>query len=176
MYAPAEDSYLLARTLARFVRGKSVLDVGAGSGVLSEAALTAGAASVCAADIDSDAVSVLKLKRIPCVQSDLFEKITDCFDIIVCNAPYLPEDKRESAEGTTAIVGGKRGDEFIIRFLKQAPRHLHEGGSILLMLSSLTPKERIRALLRKQCLNAEIVASQKLFFEQLEVWKIARNL
>jgi release factor glutamine methyltransferase len=170
---PAEDSYLLARTLARFARGASVLDMGAGSGVLSETALTAGAASVCAAEIDSDALALLKLKHIPCIQSDLFEKIKGRFDIIVCNAPYLPRDKREDRESALATTGGRRGDEFILRFLKQAPRHLNQGGSILLMLSSLTPKKRILALLEKQGMRHALVATHKLFIERLEVWKIA---
>ena len=175
IYHPAEDSRLLARALVSYVEGKKVIDIGAGSGVLSEAALHAGASSVCAVDIDSEVIDVLRLKRLTFIQSDLFENVSGSFDIIVSNPPYLPEDKREGVEGKTAIVGGKRGDELILRFLKQAPHHLSSDGVILLLLSSLTPQKRILELLKKQKLTHKIIAEHKLFFERLEVWKIIRN-
>ncbi len=176
VYIPAEDSYFFAHILARFVKGKVVLDMGAGSGILSEAALNARASSVCSVDIDSEAVEFLRLKRLTTIESDLFEKVSGLFDVILCNAPYLPEDSREGAEGKVAIVGGKRGDEFILRFLKQAQNHLAPDGCILLLLSSRTPRERILALLKKQKMKNEVVAEKKLFFETLEVWKINSNI
>ncbi len=172
IYQPAEDSFLLARTLARFVRSRSVLDMGAGSGVLSEAAFNAGASSVLAVDVNPEVIDFLKLKRIPAVQSDAFTSVKGCFDVIVCNPPYLPEDTREDPESKVALAGGKQGDEFTLRFLKQAPQHLEEGGIILLLLSSLTPKDRILPLLKKLKFKHEIIATRKLFMEQLEVWKL----
>jgi len=172
VYIPAEDSYLFAHVLARFVKGKTVLDMGAGSGVLSEAALNASASSVFSVDIDPEAVEFLRLKRLTAIESNLFEKVSGIFYVILCNAPYLPEDSREGAEGKVAIVGGKLGDEFILRFIKQAQAHLAPDGCILLLLSSLTPRERILALLKKQKMKHEVVGEKKLFFETLEIWKI----
>ena len=175
IYQPAEDTYLIARTLARFVRGRSVLDMGAGSGFLIEAALNAGASSAMAADINPEVIEILRLKRLSAVQSDLFENISGCFDVIVCNPPYLPDDTRENPESKVALAGGKHGDEVTLRFLKQAPRHLTQGGIILLLLSSLTPKSRIIPLLKRQRLSHEVIATHKLFMERLEVWKITRS-
>ncbi len=175
VYIPAEDSYLFAHVLARFVKGKAVLDMGAGSGILSESALNAGASSVCSVDIDPEAIELLRLKRLIAIESDLFEKVSGLFDVILCNAPYLPEDSREGAEGKVAIVGGKRGDELILHFLKQAQKHLSPNGCILLLLSSLTPKVHILALLKKQKMKHEVVAEKRLFFETLEIWEIKFN-
>ncbi len=175
IYQPAEDSHLLARTLARFVRSRSLLDMGAGSGILSEAALNAGASSVCAVDVNPEVIEFLKLKRLPAIQSDLFENVTGRFDVIVCNPPYLPDDTREDHESKVALAGGKQGDELTLRFLKQAPKHLAQGGIILLLLSSLTTKERILALLKKLKYVHTLVAEQKLFMEWLEVWEIKRQ-
>lgn len=172
IYQPAEDSFLLARTLSKFVRGHSVLDVGTGSGVLSEAAFNAGASSVLAVDVNPEVIDFLKLKRIPAIQSDIFENVEGRFDVIVCNPPYLPEDSREDPESKVALAGGKRGDEFTLRFLKQAPQHLEEGGIILLLLSSLTPQDKILPLLKKLKFKHGIIATQKLFMEQLSIWKI----
>ena len=175
IYQPAEDTYLIARTLARFVRGRSVLDIGAGSGFLTEAALNAGASSVIATDINPEVIEILRLKRLSAVQSDLFENISGCFDVIVCNPPYLPDDTRENPESKVALAGGKHGDEVTLRFLKQAPQHLTEEGILLILLSSLTPKSRIILLLKRQRLQHEVIATQKLFMERLEVWKIMRD-
>lgn len=175
MYQPAEDSLLLVSVVEKSVRGKSFLDIGAGSGIQSEFARKGGSASVLAVDIDAECVRLLKKKEISVVQSDLFSHVSGVFDVIAFNPPYLPLDVREDAESQRATTGGKRGDEIIVHFLRQAPKHLAEKGVILLVVSSLTPKKRILALLKKQKMKQKIVASQKLFFEKLEVWEITKG-
>jgi methylase of polypeptide subunit release factors len=47
---------------------------------------------------------------------------------------------REDKESALATTGGKQGDELILKFLKQAQKHLTKKGIILLVLSSLTPQ------------------------------------
>ncbi|MEK6825860.1 MAG: HemK2/MTQ2 family protein methyltransferase [Nanoarchaeota archaeon] len=172
IYVPAEDSFLLAHEVRKNVEGKTFLDMGAGSGIQCEEALKAGASSVLAVDDDRVIVQLLKRKNIPALHSDLFEKIKERFDVIVFNPPYLPFDEREDKESRRITTGGKNGDELILRFLKEAPKHLNRKGMILLLLSSLTPKKIILKLLEKQKMRYEIVAKEKLFFEKLEVWKI----
>ena len=175
IYEPAEDSYLLASIIPKYAKNKSVLDVGAGSGILAETAQNAGAKSVLAVDINRESIKIIKKKKIKAINSSLFEKVKDKFDIILCNPPYLPEDKREDKESQRATTGGKRGDEFILKFLKQAIKHLNKKGTILILLSSLTPQKRIITLMKKQNIKYKIIASKKLFFEILEVWEINHN-
>ena len=175
LYHPRDDSHLLAIALPQYVKGKRVLDMGAGSGFLAEAVLKAGADSVTACESDAESIAYLKRKRykkIRIIRSNLFSKVHSMFDVILCNSPYLPRDAREPRESAKATTGGTRGDEFILRFLKQALQHLTKDGVILLLLSSLTPRKRIIALLKKLKMKYEVVAQQKLFFETLEVWKI----
>ena len=127
IYTPSEDSFLLARALVLYVKNKTVLDMGAGSGIQTETALKTGAVSVCAVDINTEAITQLtkkKLKNVTVVQSNLFTHISESFDLIVFNPPYLPRDTREDKESAKATTGGKHGDEIILRFLKQAPKHL----------------------------------------------------
>lgn len=176
IYEPAEDSYLLADVVGKTARGRSFLDMGAGSGIQSETALKSGATSVLTVDVDPEVVLLLKKKGIPALKSDLFSHVLGRFDLIAFNPPYLSLDSREDIESQRVTTGGKRGDEIILQFLKQAPKHLAEKGVILLLLSSLTPKKNILALLKKQKMKYEVVAEKKLFFEKLDVWKIGYSV
>jgi len=175
IYQPAEDSYLLEEQVKKFAKGKSFLDMGAGSGIQSLAAKSAGASSVLAADINPEAVKHLKSLKINSVQSNLFAKVKGKFDIVAFNPPYLPRDKQEDKDSQLATTGGKRGDEIIIKFLKQSVKHLNPRGIILLVLSSLTPTDKILPLLSKLKLKHSVLSSRKLFMEELYVWKISPN-
>lgn len=174
IYEPAEDSYLLKGVVSTYAKGKRVLDMGSGSGILAIAAQKAGAESVLAVDIDSEVITHLRSQGIESTQSDLFKKVKGEFDLIVFNPPYLPLDKQEDAESKRITTGGKRGDELILRFLRQAVNHLASKGIILLLVSSLTPGKKIGSLLNKLSLQKKSVAHQKLFMEQLEVYEITR--
>ncbi len=172
IYNPREDSFLLEKEVKRYSKGKIFLDMGSGSGIQAKAALSSGAKSVLAADIDEESVKEIKKQKISAIKSDLFKKIKGKFDVIAFNPPYLPEDAREDRASSLATSGGKKGDEIILRFLSNATNHLNEKGIILLVLSSLTPRKKILAFLEKQSMKHSVLSSEKFFFETLEVWKI----
>ena len=172
IYEPAEDSFLLAKFVKKYSKNKSVLDMGAGSGIQSKTAINSGASRVLAADINPEAVKHLQSLKITATRSNLFSNISGKFDLIVFNPPYLPLDSREDLESQQATTGGKLGDEIILRFLTKVSSHLDKSGKILLLLSSLTPKDRILKLLEKKRLKHKSIGSEKLFMEILEVWLI----
>lgn len=175
IYSPREDSFLLAEQVRKYCKNKSVLDMGAGSGIQALTALKNGASSVLAADINPECESILKEKQIPFIQSDLFSSVRGKFDLIVFNPPYLPKDEKEDQESALALAGGKKGDETILRFLKDAPPFLNENSIILLVISSITPLNRIKNLLKKNKMNFKVLSSQGLFMEKIEVWKIFKQ-
>lgn len=175
IYQPAEDSYLLGEQVKKFVKNKSFLDMGSGSGVQSIIAKENEAKSTLAVEINPEALKFLISKGIPTIQSDLFKRISGKFDVIAFNPPYLPRDKREPKDSQLATTGGVSGDETILRFLKEAPKHLNKNGIILILLSSLTPRKRILLLLSKLKLKKRKLSSKRLFMEELEVWKIERK-
>ena len=177
VYEPAEDSFLLQLIISKYAKNKTVLDMCSGSGILAKAALSSGAKSVIAVDINPDSIKILKKEKIKAIKSNLFEKIkkSQKFDLIICNPPYLPEDKREDKDSQKATTGGKKGDELILKFLKQSQEHINPRRIILLLISSLTPEERINNLLRNQKMKYKIIAEKKLFFETLQVWEIEHN-
>ncbi|MEK6915862.1 MAG: HemK2/MTQ2 family protein methyltransferase [Nanoarchaeota archaeon] len=177
VYQPAEDSFLLEKLISKYSKNKKVIDIGTGSGILAIKALKSGASSVTAVDLNKDAVKEIKSnnKSIKTIQSNIFSKVKGKFDLIICNPPYLPHDSREDKESSLATSGGKKGDEFILKFLRQAKSHLKENGIILLLFSSLTPRDRINKLLEKLNSKSKIVASKNLFFEKLEVLELKQT-
>ncbi|MCK5149296.1 methyltransferase domain-containing protein [Candidatus Pacearchaeota archaeon] len=90
------------------------------------------------------------------------------YNLIIFNPPYLPEDKREPKNSCLATTGGKKGNEIILRFLKQAKKYLEEDGKIFLITSSLSEKIDFEKLGYKE----KEIGCEKLFFERLCVWEI----
>lgn len=172
IYQPSDDSYLLEKYVSNFAKGKKVLDMGSGSGIQALSAINSNASSVLAADINPESIKFLKDRGITAIKSNLFSNIKGKFDLIIFNPPYLPQDSREDKASQLATTGGKNGDEIILRFLKNVKSHLNDGGIILLLLSSLTPREKIDSILNKNKLKKEILGKKKLFMESLEVWKL----
>ncbi len=169
-YKPAEDSHLLAQTIKKHIKNKNikVLDMGTGSGIQSENLINLGIKkqNITASDINPQALKKAKALGVKTIKSNLFEKIPQKFDFIIFNPPYLPKHKYDFACDTN---GGKKGDEIIIKFIKQLPKHLEKNGKALLLTSSLTPK-RWKNFLDK--MKIKKLNEKKLFFEKLFVWEI----
>ena len=167
IYQPAEDSYFFANFLKKHLKNNktnSYLDMGTGSGILSETiSKFLDKKNILAADINPKAIKILKQKNFKAIKSNLFEKIKTKFDLITFNAPYLPRDPREPKDSQVATTGGKRGDEISLKFLKQAKKHLNKNGKILLLISSLTPMDKIKKF------KPKTLARKKIFMEELLV-------
>ena len=175
IYLQREDSFLLQKAVKKSAKSKRVLDMGAGSGIQAQTALKAGAKNVLAIDIDPEVIAHLKKQNLKAIKSNLFQNVNGKFDLIVFNPPYLPEDRREDKESARVTSGGKKGDEILMRFLKQAPAHLEKNGIILLVVSSLTPQNRIINLIKCLNISRKIIGGEKFFMETLEVWKLRRK-
>jgi len=171
IYQPSDDSFLLEKEVRKCAKGKSVLDIGTGSGIQARAAFESGAEKVLAVDIDPEVVESLEDEKFEVLESDLFSNVEGRFDLIVFNPPYLPSDAREDDESALVTSGGKKGNEIIVRFLSEVVDYLEEDGRILLVVSSLTPLGKINKLVKKK----RVVASKKVFMEELWVWGISKT-
>jgi release factor glutamine methyltransferase len=144
------------------------LEIGSGSGIQLKALLNSGIKkqNIFACDINPNAVRHCKKLGFNCIMSNLFKNIKGKYDLIIFNPPYLPKDKLEDKESRLATTGGRRGGEIINQFLLQAKNYLAKGGFIFLLTSSLTKGINWKGYKKK------IIAKQKLFFEEIYVWKM----
>lgn len=191
VYEPQEDSELLKKFVERLATGR-VLDMGAGSGIQAfAAARREEVRSVLVVDNDDDALGFVKKEleqmrrggekltraismKITIIKSNLFENIDPelKFDTILCNPPYLPT---EEDDAHPALYGGKDGYELILEFLDQARRHLAPRGSILLLFSSLSNRDRIILEAKRLGYSLEELGVEYHFFEQLYVYRLWRK-
>jgi HemK-like putative methylase len=74
--------------------------------------------------------------------TDIFSNISDTFDLIVANPPYIPFTQRTSAaheitfEPSGALYADQDGLALIYRFLTNAPHHLNLGGTVYMEFNS----------------------------------------
>lgn len=97
---------------AETVRGKSVLDLGSGSGMTAIAARRAGAATVLAADIDQIAIAALRLNaaangvEIGATADDLLASAPGRYDVVLVGDLFY---ERPLAERVLAFIEAARG-------------------------------------------------------------------
>lgn len=168
VYVPSDDSLLMIDALTHLpLSGRSVLDIGTGSGILGLYCAMHGA-KVTASDIDGAALNQVERAaaalgvKIELRHSDVFSNIAERFDLILFNPPYLPSIGVKDR----SVDGGRGGTMLADRFLKELPTHLHRRGEALLLLSSLNDPAAVK--LRYGKLVFSTVARKSLFFEELQ--------
>ncbi|MDO8428512.1 MAG: methyltransferase [Candidatus Diapherotrites archaeon] len=179
LYEPREDSYLLAKTV-KIQKGETTLDMGCGSGIQTINVLLQGAQAT-AADVNEVALKNTELcayalgfkKNLKLIHSNLFEKIsiTEKFDTIVFNPPYVESHSLAIPE----IDGGKKGRQILDKFLKQVPNYLNPKGSCYFLQSNLNGVKETEKKLAQLNFSFQIIAKEKIWFEELQVWKISAN-
>lgn len=111
---------LCLEALERTVRpGMTVLDVGSGSGILSDAAKLLGAALVISCDVDMDALRIARERvHVPMFAGSVDAVRADVADVIVANISsaaveeLAPEFARVGRTGATLILSGFTEDDF----------------------------------------------------------------
>jgi len=175
IYQPAEDSYLLAKTLEKEIPNLletnpdlKFLEIGSGSGILLETASKLGIkkSHIFAVDINQEAVTHCKSLGFNCLYSSLFDNVKGKFNLIIFNPPYLPKNSKEPKDSQLATTGGNQGSEIINKFLKQSQNYLEDDGVIFLLTSSLTKD------IDWQNYHKKIIGKEKLFMEEIYVWEL----
>ena len=175
VYPPGEDSQLLLEAALTEIREEDeVLEVGTGSGYVA-ANIREFCREVVATDISPHAVRAAKKEGVEVVRTDLFAGICKRFSLVLFNPPYLElEDWEKQGDWLEkAIDGGKGGIEVLTRFIKGLREVMGEGGRAIVIVSSHTSAEVFRVI-REEGLDYEIMATKKLFFEELYAVKIAQ--
>jgi release factor glutamine methyltransferase len=176
VYEPAEDSFLLADAALVFAnKGMKILEIGTGTGFVSVVIRANMEVDLVATDINPHAVKCAYENGVPTIRADMFSgfKPVKFFDMIIFNPPYLPTLGDDKVPGwlNYAFDGGADGTESLCRFLESVGLYLRPMGTVLLLVSSLTGIEQTKSWMEKSGLEAEVVAKEKCFFEELVVLK-----
>lgn len=160
---PRQDTEILVEEVLKVSEGRRVLDVCTGSGciIISIARLGRPALAV-GSDISVKALEIAEenVRKngvvVELYQSDLLERITGSFDIIVSNPPYIPtEDIKElmpevcEYEPILALDGREDGLEFYRRISAEAGRFLSRGGFLFYEIGYNQGEAVQRILLRE---------------------------
>jgi release factor glutamine methyltransferase len=189
LYLPSDDSILLANCMKNY-RGKTALEIGVGSGIITES-LSANFEYVIGTDLVLDPLRSCKqnesryhinthkqLKDVngsELICADAASPFRRCvFDLIVSNPPYLPDDYDSGGKRINdgAVYGGTNGIEMTLHIIQSSVLSLKREGSLLLIVSSLSNIPRLDELLRQLNMDMKIIIEKKLFFETLSVVEI----
>lgn len=142
---PEQETELLVEEVIKHSEGKSVLDMCTGSGCIAiSIALFGKPSKVAASDISEKALEVarenaksLKSGEISFIQGDMFENVTDKFDIIVSNPPYIETGEIDELMPEVrdyiprlALDGDIDGLKFYRIISKEAVKKLNKNGRI----------------------------------------------
>ena len=175
VYRPQHDSQILVESLAveRVHPGTRVLDLCAGSGVVSVWATQSGVRRVTAVDISRRALASTWLNtavrghRVRVVRGDLVSRVRHRrFDLIVANPPYVPAEHDElPARGRARCWdAGHEGRALLDRICADAPDLLDNGGRLVVVQSTLSGVEKTRAMLGERGLRVEIARRMRVPF------------
>lgn len=142
---PEQETELLVEEVIKHSEGKSVLDMCTGSGCIAiSIALFGKPSKVAASDISEKALEVarenaksLKAGEISFIRGDMFENVTDKFDIIVSNPPYIETGEIDELMPEVrdyiprlALDGDIDGLKFYRIISKEAVKKLNKNGRI----------------------------------------------
>jgi release factor glutamine methyltransferase len=193
-YLPSEDSILLAECL-RDYSGDTALDIGVGSGIITEA-LCENFKKVVGTELAFDMLKKYKENIVSNISIDREKKLENewafelvcadvasafrdnIFDLVVSNPPYLPEDYDNTGMKIQdeAIYGGKSGIEVTLKIIKSSLTTLKRGGKLLIIVSSLSNTASLQELLGMLNLNMKKIVEKRLFFETLSVVEIGPKI
>ncbi|MEV6821477.1 HemK2/MTQ2 family protein methyltransferase [Nocardiopsis dassonvillei] len=173
---PAQEDTSLLRTVLRQhgrVAGRSVLDVGSGTGALGIEAFRAGAASLTSIDLSRRSVLASwlnsRLHGVPAKvrRGDLFAPVAPHrFDLVLANPPYMPAPGRRLPRHRIARCwdAGPDGRILLDRICAGAPSVLSEDGALLLVQSELADEQATLNQLEKAGLVPEVLARARIPF------------
>ncbi len=123
-----------------------ILDLCTGSGCIAIAtAMVLTEAIVDAVDNSSDALAVARRNvedfelqdQVHLIESDLFAQVTERYDIIVSNPPYVSQEEYDTLpeeytqEPESALLARDQGLELVIKILAQASEYLTDDGVLI---------------------------------------------
>ena len=161
------------------LRGKRVIDIGTGSGILALAAARAGAESVLATDINPNAALTAAENaranglgdRVTAVCSNLLAAFSPrpLFDVILSSPPKHAGEPRDLADR-----GWHAGPKYrdIAAMFDQARERLKPGGRLYVMVSSDSDLNLFAMLIERAGFCARLAHERSIFIESLIIYEL----
>lgn len=167
--------FLLKFIQPLLLQGKKLLELGAGSGLLSFWAAKKGA-MVTASDINPVAIDFLHRNSeknsipIKIIRSDLFDNFPDhVFDIILINPPYYK--KAPLTDIDFAWYCGVNG-EYYINLFAQLRKHMHNDSEVYMVLCDGCDMDMIQNAARNNGFLMELKQTRSNILEKNFIYKI----
>lgn len=146
---PRPDTEILVEKCIEIINQnniKTVLDIGTGSGAIAiSIAKYCKDVNVLAVDINKNALDMANknanlnnVSNISFLQSDLFDKVVDNFDMIVSNPPYIKTEDISTLdtnvkdfEPILALDGGEDGLDFYKKIVQKSKEYLNNQGYLM---------------------------------------------
>jgi len=161
------------------LEGKTVADVGTGSGIQALAAARAGARKVVAVDINANAAAAAAMnaranglqRRVFTAASNLFSAIAPTlqFDVILTNPPFCDGKAWDVAD--RAWRAGPRYKD-ISPLFEQARERLKPDGVMYLILTSLSDLELVGSFMRRAGFAARIASQRRVLLETMIIYEL----
>ena len=156
------------------LKGKKVLELGCGSGIISLLAASKGAL-VTASDINKTALEALEKASIKnalpvqIINSNLFDKLHEkLFDYIIINPPYYPKAPKNDKQH--AWFCGENF-EYFEKLFEQLPSYI-EHSEVLMILSEDCDLEKISTIAQQYDLKFKKVLEKKVMTEINYIYKV----
>lgn len=167
--------FLLDELLALGLRGKTFLELGSGSGLISIAAAHAGAV-VTAVDVSALAVNATRQNAaqnklaVEVIESDLFAALPGRrFDVVAINPPYF---KKHPAHAADAAWFAGKNYEYFKKLFAQLGAHIKPTTTILMVASQDVDIPLIQSIAAQHNFKL-ILSNQKIiYFEKNFVYKV----
>ncbi len=120
-----------------------------------------------------------KTKKIVLKQTEYTNNIKEQFDFILFNPPYLPESKEDkylTYYEKKAFIGGKKGIETTIKFLKKIKKNLKENTQIFIIASSHSDIKLLEYTINNEGYNIIKKKEKKLPYEKIYCYILKPNL
>ncbi|MBR4999107.1 MAG: peptide chain release factor N(5)-glutamine methyltransferase [Clostridia bacterium] len=146
--SPRPESEMLVESALKYIKEnnyKTALDLCTGSGCLAISTKLNCEIEMTASDISLKALKIAKHNakkhnvQIKFIESNMFEKIEDAFDLIISNPPYIDTDEIEELDLEVkehdpyiALDGGDLGLKFYNIIHDNLRKHLNDNGMIIM--------------------------------------------
>ena len=146
---PRQDTETLCEEALKINgRGKTLLDLCCGTGCIGVSLAKLGGFEVTFGDISPDCLALARENAAlngvsgKFLLTDMFSDISDSFDLICVNPPYIPTSELASLQAEVkreprlALDGGADGLDFYRRIARDHAAHLNPGGTLLMEIGA----------------------------------------